>query len=95
MMEFEGEVMRWSAAHGCDFFDFCGYGLFAQLGQSLAGANQFKRGIAPDLEPVRLIAPHERITRPVVHVAHPGERAAEMRYRAQSHARGPGRKDAV
>jgi len=44
-------------------------------------ANQFKRGFAPGTEPLRLVAPHEKVVRPALHEVYLAARRAEAKYR--------------
>jgi len=56
------EAMRWARDHDCAVFDLGGYNLMARPGDPLAGVNFFKRGFAPDEEPEKVVATHERIS---------------------------------
>lgn len=52
------EAMKWARNQGCKTFDMGGYSLVARSGDALWGVNTFKRGFAPNADPVRFVAPH-------------------------------------
>ncbi len=54
------EAIRWARDHGCAVFDLGGYNLMARPGDPLAGVNFFKQGFAPDEEPEKVVAVHEK-----------------------------------
>jgi len=71
------EAMRWAQAHDCAVFDLGGYNLMARPGDPLVGVNFFKQGFAPDEEPEKVVATHERVSSPLIETSARAFRRAE------------------
>jgi hypothetical protein len=84
---FSGVARRWSTSRWPGPTDRASWGgtrfhyVRSQAGETLAGVNQFKRGFAPGTEPLRLVAPHEKVVRPALHEVYLAARRAEAKYR--------------
>ena len=82
------ESMRWAKSHGCTAFDFAGYSLVAQPGDTLWGVNEFKRGFVT-VEAIRKsVAVHERVRSPLLAASAQAIRDAQTRWHRD---RGPAR----
>lgn len=71
------EAIRWARDHDCAVFDLGGYNLMARPGDPLAGVNFFKRGFAPDEEPEKVVATHERVSSSLIEASARAYRQAE------------------
>ena len=74
------EAMRWAKSHGCASFDFAGYSLVAQPGDTLWGVNEFKRGFATVGAIRKSVAVHERVQSPLLAASARAIRDAQTRW---------------